>query len=1170
MASSYTGLGTELMTTGENAGTWGSTTNTNLQILEQISGGYTAQSIAGSAQTTTLSVSDGSTGATLAHRIIEFTGTITGNQVVTVPLDVQTFYIMKNNTSGAYTVQFKYATGSGSSVTWAATDKGTKLIYATADDGTNPNMVDSNIGGVGSYDLDGNELTLDADSDTSITASTDDQIDFEISGADDFTMTANAFNVLTGSHVTFADSANAKFGTGNDMLLYHDGSNSYITNAVGALKIATETSGIAVTIGHTTSETTIADNLTVTGTLTGTLATAAQGSVTSLGTLTTLTVDNVIINGTTIGHTSDTDLLTLASAGLTLLGTLTVGVDDTGHDVKLFGATSGSYALWDESADSLLLTDSTPLKIGDAQDLTLYHDGTNSYITNAVGALKIATETSGIAVTIGHTTSETTVADNLTVTGDFAAGNFKFGGANFSNSLLVGHSTTGTLDAAEDNVGVGNAALDALTTGDKNVAVGSGAGGANETGFEAVYVGYQAGVNATSTYNTAVGSTAMQSMTSGNKNTAVGRRALFYCTTAGFNTAIGYEAGKAIGQSGASGQYNIALGYQSGDNITSGSGNVIIGKADVSSATGDDQLSISDGEDGSVAWITGDSSGNLTFPADATLGDDLYLDSDSSVIHFGDDGDVTVTHDPDDGLILKSAATADNNPFLLTIQTGETDIAADDIIGTINFQAPDEAQGTDAILVAAGIEAVSEGDFSSSNNATKLSFKTGASEAAAEKVAISSAGNLSLTASNTELRFYEGSNYVGFEAPALSADQIWVLPSADGSANQVLKTDGSGALGWATTSSAADDISTGDAAVTVATSSGNITIDAQAGDADIIFKGTDSSTDITALTLDMSDVGTAIFNNDIFLDSDSCVLKFGDDGDTTLTHTDGTGLTLNSTNKLTFGDAATYINQSSDGVMTVAGEATIDLTASTAVLVSNDLKLDSDSAVIGFGADNDTTLTHTDGTGLTLNSTNKLCFNDASQFVQGSSATVLSLGATDEIDLTATAIDINGTCDISGTFSLAGTNITTTAAEINKLDGGTSATSTTVADADRVILNDNGTIVQVAMTDIKTYIGGGTSWQAVKTGNYTASAGQGVFVNTTSAAITVTLPAGTIGDEVSIIDYAGTADSNNITIAADGSEKIHGSTDDLTVATERAAFTLVFTDSTQGWLLKDK
>ena len=95
MASSYTGLGTELMTTGENAGTWGTTTNTNLQILEQISGGYTAQSIAGSAQTTTLSVSDGSAGAVLAHRVIEFTGTITGNQIVTIPLDVQQLYVIK-------------------------------------------------------------------------------------------------------------------------------------------------------------------------------------------------------------------------------------------------------------------------------------------------------------------------------------------------------------------------------------------------------------------------------------------------------------------------------------------------------------------------------------------------------------------------------------------------------------------------------------------------------------------------------------------------------------------------------------------------------------------------------------------------------------------------------------------------------------------------------------------------------------------------------------------------------------------------------------------------------------------------------------------------------------------------------------------------------------------
>ena len=143
MASSYTGLGTELMTTGENAGTWGTTTNTNLQIIEQISGGYTAQSIAGSAQTTTLSVSDGSTGAVLAHRVIDFTGALTGARNVTIPLDVQSFYILKNSTSGSQAVTFKYVSGSGDSVTFAGGDTGTKIVYATANDGTNPDIVDA-------------------------------------------------------------------------------------------------------------------------------------------------------------------------------------------------------------------------------------------------------------------------------------------------------------------------------------------------------------------------------------------------------------------------------------------------------------------------------------------------------------------------------------------------------------------------------------------------------------------------------------------------------------------------------------------------------------------------------------------------------------------------------------------------------------------------------------------------------------------------------------------------------------------------------------------------------------------------------------------------------------------------------------------------------------------
>ena len=143
MASTYTGLGVQLMTTGEKAGTWGTLTNTNWDIIEQIAGGYLSQAI--TSTPTTLAVADGTSGDTnqVAHRIIEFTGSIGEATVVTIPLDVQNFYIIKNGSSGAYTVQFKYVTGSGSSITWSATDKGTKLLYATANDVTNPDIVDT-------------------------------------------------------------------------------------------------------------------------------------------------------------------------------------------------------------------------------------------------------------------------------------------------------------------------------------------------------------------------------------------------------------------------------------------------------------------------------------------------------------------------------------------------------------------------------------------------------------------------------------------------------------------------------------------------------------------------------------------------------------------------------------------------------------------------------------------------------------------------------------------------------------------------------------------------------------------------------------------------------------------------------------------------------------------
>ena len=200
MASTFSDLGIELMATGENAGTWGDKTNTNLQIVEKAIAGYVEKAVT-SGGTTTLSITDGTTtesDSVARHAVIKLTGTITGNSIVTVPDSIEKVYIVVNGTSGAYTVQFKTASGSG--ITFGASDKGTRLVFS---DGTN--IVDTATGNVGTYDLNGESLILDADADTTITADTDDQIDIAIAGADDFRFTANTFTALSGSSVVIPD-----------------------------------------------------------------------------------------------------------------------------------------------------------------------------------------------------------------------------------------------------------------------------------------------------------------------------------------------------------------------------------------------------------------------------------------------------------------------------------------------------------------------------------------------------------------------------------------------------------------------------------------------------------------------------------------------------------------------------------------------------------------------------------------------------------------------------------------------------------------------------------------------------------------------------------------------------------------------------------------------------
>ena len=144
MASSYSDLGLELMATGENAGTWGDKTNANLQLIEQLTGGFLEVSIAGSG-TLALDIDNGALTGTAQQRVIKLTGALTGSRIVTFPLLTENFYIIENATTNAETVQLKAASGSGATVTFATDDKTTKIIFL---DGvaTNTGVFDTGLG----------------------------------------------------------------------------------------------------------------------------------------------------------------------------------------------------------------------------------------------------------------------------------------------------------------------------------------------------------------------------------------------------------------------------------------------------------------------------------------------------------------------------------------------------------------------------------------------------------------------------------------------------------------------------------------------------------------------------------------------------------------------------------------------------------------------------------------------------------------------------------------------------------------------------------------------------------------------------------------------------------------------------------------------------------------
>ena len=381
MASSYTDLGIEKMATGENAGTWGTKTNTNLDIIEKAIAGYVEQAVT-SGGTTALSITDGDATESTSvarHAVIKLTGTITGNSIVTVPDSVEKVYIVTNGTSGAYTVQFKTASGTG--ITFGTSEKTTRLVYS---DGTN--LVDAGFGG--SLDMEGRELVLDADGDTTITADTDDQIDIKIAGADDFQFTANTFTAQSGS-----------------------------TIAAQALTATTVTASGIVKTDDTTEATSTTD---------GSLQTDGGLSVAKdavIGDDLKLLSDSAVLS---FGADSDTTLTHTDGTGLTLNSTNKLLFRDTGLYIN--SSTDGQLDL---VADTEIQIAATTIDINGA----IAMDGAITGATNITlsGELDAATlDISGDAdidgtletdaLSIGSTTITTTAAEINLIDGDTARG----------------------------------------------------------------------------------------------------------------------------------------------------------------------------------------------------------------------------------------------------------------------------------------------------------------------------------------------------------------------------------------------------------------------------------------------------------------------------------------------------------------------------------------------------------------------------------------------------------------------------------------------------------------------------------------------------------------------------------------------------------------------------
>ena len=362
------------------------------------------------------------------------------------------------------------------------------------------------------------------------------------------------------------------------------------------------------------------------GNLTGTLQTAAQGNITSLGTLSALTVDNVITDGATIGHTDDTDLITLANGSVSFTGSTVISTADVNGgaiDGAAIGASSASTGAFTSitASTSLDVTGSTGIILENDETITNSTDGTvliNGTVAGGTGsAAGVFTSNGDHDVTLqtgNSTTGSITITDgangNIAITPNGSgavqldglswptadgsanqvlktdgSGSLSFASVATSvnglsdaliedNSLYLGQDPSSTTSTAQRNISIGTTALDAITTGDDNTAIGYDALTNNTTGHDNVAIGYNVlKSNVGGAGNSAMGSGSLTSNTGGDYNTAIGNNSLKENIGGGNNVAIGNSSLR----DNTSGNNNTSVGKSSSQLITTGDNNVTLG-----------------------------------------------------------------------------------------------------------------------------------------------------------------------------------------------------------------------------------------------------------------------------------------------------------------------------------------------------------------------------------------------------------------------------------------------------------------------------------------------------------------------------------------------------------------------------------------------------------------